>query len=128
MRPPTRHERKVLAPSRQRLAMFLTAMLATAQAESPFLRSHEKEFSKKFHKFRGFNGNLQLDKLTPEDMLQLQTRIKASSEELSNLAKTAVGDNAKDMMSAIADTGCSYSALNSSISFSPHPFGACPNR
>ena len=94
-------------------ALAVTAMLAAAEAESPFLRSSEKEFSKKLHKFRGLNGNLQLDKLTPEDMLQLQTRIKASSEELSNLARTAVGDNAKDMMSAIADTGCSYSALNS---------------
>ena len=113
LKPLPRQLRKVLAPSRQRLAMFLTAMLGAAQAQSPFQRSSEKDLTDRLQKFRGLNGNLQIDKLSPEDLIQLQTRIKSTADEVANLATNAIEDQSQDMMTAIADTGCCTTLLAS---------------
>ena len=106
-RPPDRCVRKrLLSPTLKGLTMLFAAVSATVTAEyQPFSLSRDKEFRSHLRQYRCYHGGLLSNALSLQDLLQVQHRIRASSDVMSSLPGAS-----PDMISAIADTCLLYTS------------------
>ena len=106
---------KATPPGNKRLALFMMALARLGNQEM-FTLAEDRRIHRQLRKYRSYNGNLQtnkLDGLPTEHLVQIQNRIKATSDEAATIAQSTIGVDTPDMLPAIADTGCSFTALNS---------------
>ena len=95
------------------LALFLSAFCNLSGSVAPFELSSQKSFTQKLRKYRSFQGELQTNTLSQVDLDKLQLRLKSECDNMVNYAQTALGANVENMCSAIVDTGCSFTTVNS---------------
>ena len=94
-------------PSYRRLGQLLT-VLTCLGSSSPFELCSDKDFrTNTLRKHRCYNGVLNTQSLNPQEIHQLQHRIKSHSEQFSMATK-----HHPDIMSAIVDTGANHAIFN----------------
>ena len=94
------------------LAMFLS-VFCNLSGVAPFSLSSQKDLTQRLRRFRGFQGELQSNKLPPLELEQLQLRLKSSTDTMTTYAETTLGANVKNMCTGVVDSGCSFTTLNS---------------
>jgi len=103
----SRKQSNYTKPNRLKLLMLLSALNNSVTESHTFQLSSELKFRQQLRRCRSLQGDLQAHKLKPTELFALQRRIKSSNETFSQ-----VSSNDDHMFSAIADSGCSYSATN----------------
>ena len=92
--------------------MFL-AVFANLGGAAPFSLASQNNFTQRLRKYRCYQGGLQSNKLPSIDLQGLQERLRESSDTMKSYATDSLGANTKNMLSAILDSGCTYTAFNS---------------
>ena len=110
LRPIARYSRKgrrSVNPTKKWMACLFT-VLCTMSTTSAFTQASTQDFSNHVKQFRSFQGELQTHKLSHQDLIQVQHRIKATSSAIEVATK-----HSPNVVTGIVDTGCSHSAVNS---------------
>ena len=116
--PSSRKQRNLIPADNKRLATLFLLITQLSHASTFSLASH-RDFTNKLRKHRSYQGMLQVDKLSCQELTQVHDRIKAASETAAAVTRTNLGSQAANVVSAIADTGCSYTSLNSFAHVNP---------
>ena len=110
-RPSSRKTRNAPQVGARSLAMFLS-VFCNLSGVAPFSLASQKNLTQRLRKFRSFQGELQSNKLPKLELEQLQLQLKSSSDVMTTYAETALGANVQDMLSAVIDSGCSFTTFN----------------
>ena len=94
------------------LAMFLS-VFCDLGGVAPFHLASQKDLSQTLRKYRCYQGQLQSDKLPPMELERLRTQLKSTSDTMMCYAQDTLGVSTHNMLSAVVDSGCSFTTFNS---------------